>query len=220
MAKKAEYVIGMTILMVAMLSLSLVMVIWSKGLYRLAIGHFDLPTATGLSVPALRENYDILLRYLTRPWIDELTLPDFRLSRFGRQHFSEVRHLFVACHLLMLLSVSVSVRWLYRLQRLGQRGYLKQWIPKAVVLLLVGVGCLACDFTQAFIAFHHLLFNNQYWIFDPRVDPVILALPEGFFAWCAGLVGFYLLLQLAILYIWSSCYEVPIKVNKKHSRYP
>ena len=36
-----------------------------------------------------------------------------------------------------------------------------------------------------FIGFHHVMFSNDYWLFDPATDPVILILPDAFFLHCA-----------------------------------
>ena len=38
---------------------------------------------------------------------------------------------------------------------------------------------------EAFNLFHHAFFRNDYWIFDPAVDPVITILPDRFFLHCA-----------------------------------
>ncbi len=38
------------------------------------------------------------------------------------------------------------------------------------------------NFEKSFIIFHKLLFRNDYWIFNPDLDPVINILPEEFFS--------------------------------------
>ena len=36
--------------------------------------------------------------------------------------------------------------------------------------------------------FHKLFFDNDYWIFDYRTDPIILLLPDEFFMHCALMI--------------------------------
>ena len=45
------------------------------------------------------------------------------------------------------------------------------------------------NFDSFFITFHHLLFNNSNWLFDPATDPIIDVLSEGFFAACFAVAG-------------------------------
>ena len=33
-----------------------------------------------------------------------------------------------------------------------------------------------------------MVFSNDYWLFDPAADPVILILPDGYFLQCAVLI--------------------------------
>ncbi len=55
---------------------------------------------------------------------------------------------------------------------------------------------IASFFNTLFIKFHELFFNNDAWIFDPKKDPIILALPEEFFMVCFIVVFSILLLGL------------------------
>ena len=40
---------------------------------------------------------------------------------------------------------------------------------------------LIINFNYFFIKFHELVFSNDYWIFDPEIDPVINILPQNVF---------------------------------------
>ena len=44
------------------------------------------------------------------------------------------------------------------------------------------------NWERFFIGFHKLMFSNDYWLFDPARDPVILILPDEFFFHCAAAV--------------------------------
>ena len=45
------------------------------------------------------------------------------------------------------------------------------------------------NFDSFFVVFHHLLFSNTNWLFDPNLDPIINILTEGFFASCFAVAG-------------------------------
>ena len=47
---------------------------------------------------------------------------------------------------------------------------------------------IALNWDQVFVTFHKLFFSNDYWIFDPRTDPVITILPDEFFLHCAVMI--------------------------------
>lgn len=71
------------------------------------------------------------------------------------------------------------------------------------LVLLIGVG-VTLFWDRFFVFFHEVLFPNDYWVFSPKSDPVILLLPDTYFLYCAlailGLVaaGAALCLILAI----------------------
>ncbi len=52
------------------------------------------------------------------------------------------------------------------------------------------------------MVFHELAFSNDFWLFDPAVDPIINILPEWFFMQEAfliiGLILILAVIQLAI----------------------
>lgn len=49
----------------------------------------------------------------------------------------------------------------------------------AVALILIGI--ISTDFSKYFIVFHHIFFNNDLWVLDPRTDMLINIVPEPFF---------------------------------------
>lgn len=58
---------------------------------------------------------------------------------------------------------------------------------------------LITNFDQFFIEFHHILFRNSNWIFDPAKDPIINVLPEEFFQ--IEFIIFFVLLMLILFLI-------------------
>ena len=48
-------------------------------------------------------------------------------------------------------------------------------------LAAVLAAIISTDFTRYFVIFHHIFFDNNLWILDPRTDLLINIVPEGFF---------------------------------------
>ena len=79
--------------------------------------------------------------------------------------------------LLTILSAVVH-RHSLRYRYLRAAGTLTILIPA----LLGGLAYM--NWNKVFLTFHKILFRNNYWIFDPASDPVILILPDTFFLQC------------------------------------
>jgi len=148
-------------------------------IYRLVINFSDLTSVTGLSAGSLMENYRQIVAYLQLPWVQELRMPDFYMSETGRIHFEEVKVIFQALYLILILFI---VTWVIGVKK--EVEVLSIFNKGANLIFtffgLIGMGIMV-DFSQAFVWFHRLIFNNDYWIFNAVTDPVILALPEELF---------------------------------------
>lgn len=71
-----------------------------------------------------------------------------------------------------------------------------------IVLPLVLGGLCAIDFNAAFIKFHEIFFpGKDNWWFDPKVNYIVLILPEDFFMVCAIVIGAGVLLGAITLMI-------------------
>lgn len=157
-----------------------------RGIYYREIDQQNLVQETGLSEEEIRANYDALIDYnLVIKRIDTLEFPTLPMSEHGRIHFEEVKEIFVwiqyLCCFMGILFLGGAI-W-----KLKQREYrflkslaIMTWVIPAVLGTLI---CLFWD--QVFVLFHKVFFDNDYWLFDPVTDPVILILPDSFFAHCA-----------------------------------
>ena len=77
-------------------------------------------------------------------------------------------------------------------------GIISVGIPAALGLLI------AANWEWVFITFHKLVFQNDYWLFDPYTDPVITILPDEFFMHCAALIMILVLTgSLAFFAAWK-----------------
>ena len=77
---------------------------------------------------------------------------------------------------------------LYTLHPFPRSRALKLTSILAVALPAVIGLFVAVNWDWAFVTFHHIAFDNDYWIFDPATDPVINILPDTFFLHCALLI--------------------------------
>ena len=105
-----------------------------------------------------------------------------------RFHMAEVRELFIGGLNLRKGAFVLAVLCLIALNLL--RADWRKIIPRSywIALLVIGVllvlfaAAAAIDFNAVFVAFHHVFFDNDLWIFDPAEDYMIRMLPEGLFA--------------------------------------
>lgn len=153
-----------------------------------------IPRIAGLSKAAIYEDFMRIWTYLWQVWRPSLELAHFASSAGGRQHFAEVRTLIIGLVLLALLLNVLIWRW-------ARQGQFNSWSYWQALkqgqwgLALLGLGMLLF-FDQAFVAFHRLLFDNELWLFDPRLDPVIWILPQSYFLGLTALI-------LAFYGLWS-----------------
>lgn len=104
-----------------------------------------------------------------------------------RFHMGEVRALFLGGLLLRRIAMIVVAAAIFAFFRMKSawRGFLPRIYRRTLVGLAVLLGILgvliARDFSEAFVVFHHIFFDNDLWLFDPTTDYMIRMLPEGFF---------------------------------------
>ncbi|RSU07388.1 hypothetical protein CBF30_09070 [Vagococcus entomophilus] len=144
----------------------------------------NLADSAGLTQKQLLLNYKELMHYLNWPFQKVLKLSNFTMSNAGRQHFVDVKRLFLFNYFILgitavpagfFLRDCLKSKRLWRLIRPFQIG-------SAVPFLLGFIMILG--FERFFVLFHELLFSNDNWVFNPATDPIILVLPEDYFMHC------------------------------------
>ena len=103
-------------------------------------------------------------------------------------HMKDVRDLFVGAQRLRLFAAVICLICLVSMYLILRKEFLYVFsrsllIGTGILFLLLAIlaGILAADFSSAFVTFHHIFFDNDLWILDPRVDMLINIVPEGFF---------------------------------------
>lgn len=192
---------GITSLVLLIITASIAFVILFTPLYHFSIWVHDLPEKLNMSHGTIAENYYALLRYLHFPWVTELNMPDFPSSPSGAYHMWEVKILFYINYAILIASAIgsyVYMRYVKRNRKIWtlERPFFIASLAPPVFLVL-----LAVNFDRMFVIFHQIFFNNDYWIFNPSTDPIILALPQEFFMYC--FIVFFVLVQLGFILMYQ-----------------
>ncbi len=169
-----------------------------RPLYSLAVEKYGLEETSGLPYDEIMENFDAMVEY-NMTWGDgELTLPTLTMSEGGKIHFSDVRDLFVRVQKLGLICGILTVLGFVVFRREKKLHFAASgW---SAILLPVSAGIfIAAAWDRFFVLFHEIFFDNDYWIFDARTDPVIKILPDEYFMWCALVILAVVLAGAAVM---------------------
>lgn len=191
MMKKGNFVfhtILALVLTLTIISVSVVFTLAFRPLYYLDISALDISEQSGYSEEEIRENYDVLIDYNMSLGKDKLEFPTLAMSEPGRIHFEEVRDIFNIFKYMAMAGVVLSIGGIVFCIRRKEYRYLKLTSILAIALPAVLGLLVALNWDWAFVTFHHIAFDNDYWIFDPLTDPVITILPDTFFMHCALMI--------------------------------
>ena len=179
---------------------------------------------TGLHESQIRQAYDHMMDYCLglRP---DFSAGDLIWSEEGASHFADVRSLFLLDLWVLGISLVLLAALFVWCRKKQVRPYCFHnrgpgfWAAVGLALTFLAVGGLAAlDFDRAFVVFHSIFFPGKTnWLFDWRVDPIILLLPQDFFRNCALLIFFLLILWSMILIaadLWAA------KVREKRMQPP
>ena len=165
-----------------------------KGLYHWEINHLSIAQDSQIEEGEIKENYEVLITYLTDRNVEKLNLPSFEMSKEGEIHFVDVKNIFI------FLKKTMYILGFYSLIGMAFNLFKKQYKflkHTAIGIIAVPLGILLAsmiNFDQAFIIFHKIAFTNDYWIFDPKLDPIITILPQEFF-----IHSFILIISIVLL---------------------
>ena len=182
------HIILSLIVMLFIISASVVITLNFRPLYYFDIGHLNIAETTGMSEEEIRENYDALIDYNSVFFRESLEFPSFPMSDSGRIHFEEVKNIFVLFQYMFIVTLILGAFGIWYMTRKKSYLYLKLTSILTVVIPAVLGLFIASNWDRAFVMFHKLVFNNDYWIFDYHTDPVITILPDTFFLHCGILI--------------------------------
>ncbi|MGT2715380.1 TIGR01906 family membrane protein [Streptococcus respiraculi] len=170
-----------------LLSVSVVATIYLAWLfYPLEIKWLGLEQVVYMKSADISYNFNILLRYLTLPWDQTLSMPNFPSSADGLHHFQQVKWLFHLAQAVVLVSLPGFLSFWKNVVKKGYGSlYRPVFLTAAVLPIVIGIFGVIIGFDSFFTLFHQVLFaGDSSWLFNPNTDSVIYILPAEFFLHC------------------------------------
>ncbi|MBH6946950.1 TIGR01906 family membrane protein [Clostridioides difficile] len=184
-----------------------------KQLYYFDIDYLNISELSGLSEDDIKLNYDYLIDYNLNKNVSEFKLPTLKSSPQGKIHFEEVRNIFQNINKLAKLLLVVSLVGIILSVKNKNIKILKTTSITLIIMPLLLTVPILLNFEKSFIIFHKLLFRNDYWIFNPDLDPVINMLPEEFFFHSGMMILILILLVSILLFVmYKLCKSLSIKI--------
>ena len=161
--------------------------------YRRTYEKFDVQANLDMSMDDLMFVTEEMMEYLINnreELVVYTTIGGEYKDFFGPQerfHMWEVQVLFLAGLELRYIAIIVFLTSLVALLLL--KSDLKKIIPRSFWIALASTVTISAtfalifyfNFSRAFVIFHEIFFDNDYWIFNPRYSYMIRMLPEGLF---------------------------------------
>lgn len=161
--------------------------------YRRAYERYDVLSQVDMTMDDLMFVTEEMMEYLINnreELVVYTTIGGEYKDFFGPQerfHMWEVQVLFLGGLELRYLAIIILLASLVVL--LWNKANLKAILPRAFWIALGGTVAIGTtfalilyfNFSRAFIIFHEIFFDNDYWIFDPRHSYMIRVLPERLF---------------------------------------
>lgn len=177
-----------------------------RPLYYHDISALKIEETSGFSRNTIRENYDSLIDYnqFFHTKKLKLTIP---MSKEGRIHFADVKHIFSVIEITCLITLVLCCFLIKKQISTKDFEFLK--LTSVITILLPSiVGILtAINWERVFIAFHEIVFRNDYWLFDEVKDPIIKILPDTFFLHCAIMIICLILLGSVLCITFRSFFR-------------
>ncbi|KXZ39891.1 integral membrane protein TIGR01906 [Alkalithermobacter thermoalcaliphilus JW-YL-7 = DSM 7308] len=197
-------IISSLFLIMIVVILSVKLVVFFKPLYYFSIDYLDIHKTSGMDKEEIKDNYDYIINYLTSHKEKQFNLPTLHSSEYGKIHFKEVKDIFNALDKILLLSLFVFFVLMINHHKSKDYLFITYSAKALLVAPLILVMLFLVDFNSAFTIFHKLIFNNDYWQFNPSTDPVINILPQQFFFYCGTSIMFTIIIFSILLQLFYS----------------
>lgn len=187
---------------IAIISIAAVTTLNFKEIYYLDIQRLDIPAMSGYTEQEIVANYNYLIDYNTSFDDREFKLPSMESSIEGKIHFEEVRNIFHALYYIIGIGIPAFVLVIIAALKRNTKP-LKNVLSMLIILPTLVAIPMMVAFDKVFVLFHKIMFRNDYWIFDPVLDPVINILPEEFFYHEAlVIVSLVVIMWIALLVVY------------------
>lgn len=164
----------------------------STYVYEYGFDKYEVSKATGIDESHLSQVATGLIDYFNH----RVETPQIEVVKNGREfelfhdyeliHLEDVRRLLQLDYLVqgIVFAYVVTYALLFLLRERGRRQDLAKGITRGSILTLGLIAALGIfsifNFQWLFIKFHHISFNNPYWMLDPSRDYLIMLFPPGF----------------------------------------
>lgn len=197
-------------LAIFIISGSVILGLRCKSLYYYDVKELNISKMSGFTEEEIKQNYDYLIDYNLNKNVGEFHLPTIKYSKEGKIHFEEVRNIFQIVKKVFYISGLISVLGVILSIKNKNIKFLNTASIMTILLPIITAIPLMINFNYFFIKFHETVFSNDYWIFDPSIDPVINMLPQDVFFH----IGIFI---LAIILMISILLQISYKVlNKRY----
>lgn len=180
MLKKLTYKITSIIILLFLILFNAILVLNSTFIFKLYMIKSNIPSQLSIPLENILLDYNSIISYLRNPLSNKLSFEHFTLSNSGEFHFFEVKKIFLFIYLFLFLT-SILLVILFIKKRALLKSSLKCLNFTAPLFFTILSVYFLIDFDYVFALFHKLIFNNNYWIFNPVTDSIITVLPESFF---------------------------------------
>ncbi|WBW98568.1 TIGR01906 family membrane protein [Oceanirhabdus sp. W0125-5] len=178
-------------LCIAIISGSIIIVFNSRFIYPLSMKILNIPLPENMNHDILTNNYNYIIDFITKNNYEFFNLPNFQSSENGIIHFIEVKNVYWSILYIFILSSIITIAAIY-FQKTYTFLKIASRLLIIVVLIITIPSIMLFDF--AFDFMHMVVFNNDYWLLDPKTDPIINILPQNLF-----LIFFIAILGIIIL---------------------
>lgn len=173
-----------------------------KPLYYYDINHLNISSNTNLNVNEIKCAYDYLISYVTGSQKADFNIPNLPSSKEGSIHFQEVKNIFIKLNYILYTCILLFMLGLYTSYKKKNFIFLKYSSFLSILFTISLAVPFGISFDSSFTMFHKIFFSNNYWIFDPALDPVINILPEEFFFHCGALILILITSFSVVLFIF------------------
>jgi len=204
----AAFICGLCLLLILLITALQTVCYWIPDWWRNEYAKYDTPSNVRgeMSLDDAVHVTEDMLEYCigrldtlddTEATIDGVTAPFF--TDREKSHLYDCRVLFqkgikarvIACLLLAAFAIFIYVHnGKQKTPAILAKGYLRSLGCVVIAAAVIAVLCVI-DFTHVFTVFHHIFFDNDLWILDPRKDNLINIMQEDVFSdaamWIAGI---------------------------------
>ena len=178
-----------------------------KQLYYFDINYLKISEQNNLTKEEIKRNYDYMIDYNLNKISGEFELPTIKSSPEGKVHFEEVKEIVQSVIKLLIVSLIITIVGIIVNLKNNNIEFLNITSKLVIILPILVAIPMLINFDKTFVVFHKLMFDNDYWIFDPSKDPVINILPQEFFFHAGLLIVMLILLSSVVLHIIYKYYK-------------